>query len=288
MGGGGDPINGGDWVTDGRARSTRSRSTASTRASSRSRPRGTARHERRLRRVQEACDCSVPGLPLNAVPVRLRPAEPAEAYAQRHQRLHEAVLREGLPHDPRDSSSRELLGTQGVVSSLCPIHTRRPGRRDDPLFGYRPALAIVSRLKNALSTQCLPQQLGRHQRQCAMPRPGDPCGHAREPRQEPEHGLQQPQAGSERRHVGNGPGHPQDLPDEPARRLFRPAELVPRDRPLDVRDLPRQSDPLHPNGSCATNGTGTEGWCYVTDTKFTGQCTQAVQFTRARRPTARS
>ena len=35
-----------------------------------------------------------------------------------------------------------------------------------------------------------------------------------------------------------------------------------------------------PNGSCASAGSGSpKGWCYVTDTKFTGQCAQAVQFT---------
>jgi hypothetical protein len=48
---------------------------------------------------------------------------------------------------------------EGIISSLCPIHTKEamPG---DPLFGYRPAMnAIINKLKNALSNQCLPQRL---------------------------------------------------------------------------------------------------------------------------------
>jgi hypothetical protein len=51
------------------------------------------------------------------------------------------------------------MGNQGIVSSMCPIHTTEsaPG---DPVFGYRPAVnVIVNRLKNALQVQCLPQKL---------------------------------------------------------------------------------------------------------------------------------
>jgi hypothetical protein len=54
------------------------------------------------------------------------------------------------------------MGSQGIVSSLCPIHTS-PKNGDmppDPLFGYRPAVtAIINRLKNALNNTCLPQKL---------------------------------------------------------------------------------------------------------------------------------
>jgi hypothetical protein len=49
------------------------------------------------------------------------------------------------------------LGDQGVVSSLCPIQLTDPNA---PTYGYRPAVAaIIDRLKNALTTQCLPQKL---------------------------------------------------------------------------------------------------------------------------------
>lgn len=49
------------------------------------------------------------------------------------------------------------LGDQGVVASLCPIQLTD---KNAPTYGYRPAVAaIVDRLKNALTTQCLPQKL---------------------------------------------------------------------------------------------------------------------------------
>jgi hypothetical protein len=53
----------------------------------------------------------------------------------------------------------KLLGAQGVVSSICPIHVTEQGA-GDPLYGYRPAVrAIVDRLKASLVGQCLPHQL---------------------------------------------------------------------------------------------------------------------------------
>lgn len=49
------------------------------------------------------------------------------------------------------------LGEQGVVASLCPIQLDNPNAPD---YGYRPAVAaIIDRLKNALTSQCLPQPL---------------------------------------------------------------------------------------------------------------------------------
>lgn len=49
------------------------------------------------------------------------------------------------------------LGDQGVVASLCPIQLDDP---EAPDYGYKPAVAaIIDRLKNALTVQCLPQQL---------------------------------------------------------------------------------------------------------------------------------
>lgn len=49
------------------------------------------------------------------------------------------------------------LGEQGIAASLCPIQLTNPSAPD---YGYKPAVAaIVDRLKNALTTQCLPQSL---------------------------------------------------------------------------------------------------------------------------------
>jgi hypothetical protein len=51
----------------------------------------------------------------------------------------------------RELTLASMLGNQGVVSSLCPIHTNDNATGDDPLYGYRPAVnALINRLKTAL------------------------------------------------------------------------------------------------------------------------------------------
>ena len=51
------------------------------------------------------------------------------------------------------------LGEQGIAASLCPISLSDPA---DPTYGYNPAvISIIERLRNALTTQCLPQKLTR-------------------------------------------------------------------------------------------------------------------------------
>ena len=59
----------------------------------------------------------------------------------------------------RELTLAEMMGAQGIVSSLCPIHTvDTTSDQNDPLYGYRPAVnAIVDRLKTALSAQCVPE-----------------------------------------------------------------------------------------------------------------------------------
>ncbi len=60
----------------------------------------------------------------------------------------------------REFMAVRALGDQGVIASLCPITLE--GDKQNPSYGYNPAVkAIVDRLKNALTTQCLPQQLTR-------------------------------------------------------------------------------------------------------------------------------
>ena len=64
------------------------------------------------------------------------------------------------------------LGDQGIVSSLCPIQLTD---KDKPTYGYRPAVAaIIERLKNALTTQCLPQKLRNDEEESATSLPV-PC-----------------------------------------------------------------------------------------------------------------
>jgi hypothetical protein len=58
----------------------------------------------------------------------------------------------------RELTLANMMGGQGIVSSLCPIHTNDNTTGDDPLYGYRPAVnAIVNRLKGALGAQCVPK-----------------------------------------------------------------------------------------------------------------------------------
>ncbi len=53
-----------------------------------------------------------------------------------------------------------LMKGQGILSSLCPIHTSYMGGMGDPVFGYRPAVtSIINRLKTALTGACLPERL---------------------------------------------------------------------------------------------------------------------------------
>jgi hypothetical protein len=67
----------------------------------------------------------------------------------------------------RELEVARLLGTipganEGIISSLCPIHTydQSSDGKSDPLYGYRPAMnTIIDRLKQSLQHQCLPQKL---------------------------------------------------------------------------------------------------------------------------------
>jgi hypothetical protein len=61
----------------------------------------------------------------------------------------------------RELMLANMMGGQGIVSSLCPIHTDPAAgttSATDPLYGYNPAVnAIVNRLKSALGSQCVPE-----------------------------------------------------------------------------------------------------------------------------------
>jgi hypothetical protein len=67
----------------------------------------------------------------------------------------------------RELDLARLLGqvpdaNEGIISSLCPIHTTdmSPDHKSDPLYGYRPAMnAIVAKLAAHLTQQCLPTRL---------------------------------------------------------------------------------------------------------------------------------
>ena len=58
----------------------------------------------------------------------------------------------------RELTLGSMMGKQGIISSLCPIHTQDNMAGDDPLYGYRPAVnAIIDRLSSALQTTVVPE-----------------------------------------------------------------------------------------------------------------------------------
>jgi hypothetical protein len=53
----------------------------------------------------------------------------------------------------RELMLANMMGSQGIVSSICPIHTVDSSTGDDPLYGYRPLVdVLVERMKTALPT----------------------------------------------------------------------------------------------------------------------------------------
>jgi hypothetical protein len=102
--------------------------------------------------VQYACDCpATTGLTPDQLPPLCDPtAQVVQVAAKAYPTVRELLL-------------AKLMGNQGFVSSLCPIHFQ-PGtgqtQTTDPLFGYNPAVnGIVDRLKVALTSQCSTQKL---------------------------------------------------------------------------------------------------------------------------------
>ncbi len=68
----------------------------------------------------------------------------------RHRGWSEIHAQTGVAAYPtiRELLLAKLMGTQGVVSSICPQHGADNAAGDDPLYGYRPAMtAIIDRVK---------------------------------------------------------------------------------------------------------------------------------------------
>jgi hypothetical protein len=95
-----------------------------------------------------SCDCSTSGLAANAIPAVCDKSNPLQQdYAKAYPTVRELLL-------------ANKLGSQGIVSSLCPIDLTDNAAGNDPLYGYRPAVAtIIDRLKASLTTTCLPETL---------------------------------------------------------------------------------------------------------------------------------
>jgi hypothetical protein len=169
-------------------------------------------------------------------------------------------------------------GVQGIVSSLCPIHTSFANwNPTDPLFGFRPAMnAMVNRLKSSLSVECLPHKLNPHPDgtvDCLilvmLPKPGDES------------------VCTSMTSAGLGPVPPAVLDN------FRAAQEAvwnqnggassgPEPNTLPVCALTQLTKMANPDdfdmtGSCE-GATKDSGWCYV-DGQAAGTCPQQILFT---------
>ncbi|WP_394843566.1 hypothetical protein LZC95_41770 [Pendulispora brunnea] len=168
----------------------------------------------------------------------------------------------------RELQLARLMENQGVVSSICPIHVRRE-TEDDPLFGYRPAVAtIVDRLKDALLNQCLPRQLQIDEGQVAclvlemLPKPGDAsqCDN-------PAKGLKRPDPKAVKSFL------------EEEMKTWRAAGAERSGRP-DPSTLPICEVIQLPANVDCSKGEAKAGWCYVEG----GRCGQAILFSKEGNP----
>jgi hypothetical protein len=102
---------------------------------------------------QEACDCSTKGLS-SAAPSGIPAVCGQCTCADCSQGGTDYNLQYYAKAYPtiRETELVHLMGAQGVLSSICPIHASYAnGDTTDPVFGYRPAItSLVNRLRPAL------------------------------------------------------------------------------------------------------------------------------------------
>jgi hypothetical protein len=179
----------------------------------------------------------------------------------------------------------KLLGSQGIVSSICPIHVIDNATGDDPLFGYRPAVQLIGdRVKEALGPPCLPQKLAVKSDgsvpctvlvQLTQQAGGSSCTHP-DCSTSPD-GLRVPDpqvlnafcAGLEadyQAQVNANGGSTMGLTDPATVPVCELVQLA-----------PQANGGAFQGGSCA-DSQADQGWCYVTGAAA-GTCPQAIFFT---------
>lgn len=163
------------------------------------------------------------------------------------------------------------LGDQGIAASLCPLTDARgklfPVESD--FYGYRPAVAsIFERLRNSLTTQCLPQALTRDDQgevACSvletLPKAGpqSSCNDASKGLSEPKPEVLEQFLAARERRLGK-----------------QAADALKKYPVCEVRQLVKKV-----GESCAADAA--PGWCYVTG-KAAGSCPQAIKFSQAGNP----
>ncbi|MGD0678908.1 MAG: hypothetical protein ABSC94_26180 [Polyangiaceae bacterium] len=186
----------------------------------------------------------------------------------------------------------KLMGSQGIASSLCPIHTVDMMQGNDPLYGYRPAVAvIIDRLKNALTNQCLPQKLtplSDGSVPCLIlvtlpaPMPADPAHSCLNPNCDPTKGLSVPDptvlstfcANQEAAFIASG-GSTSGLQDPKVQSVCQLTELVNAQGAAGTPGIKYNTGDFQ-NGSCAN--AADPGWCYVEGANAAKGCSQAIIF----------
>jgi hypothetical protein len=174
-------------------------------------------------------------------------------------------------------------GVQGIVSSLCPIHTQFVGGMTDPLYGYRPAAnAIVDRLKNALSVQCLPQKLPKDKVSGEVPclilvtlpkaSSESQCSSITGLSIPPADILSRFRSAQEAAWLASG-GMRSNLPDPNTLPVCQ----------LDQLTTTKNPGSFGPDGTCSASTA--PGWCYV-EGQAAGTCPQQLLFTSGEPPPA--
>ncbi|MGA7122055.1 MAG: hypothetical protein WBY94_18250, partial [Polyangiaceae bacterium] len=225
---------------------------------------------------QGACDCSNGPDSINPNNKPLcQMAGGAYTATQIYGKAYPSVREMEIAHAMADQTS----GIQGIASSLCPIHTTATSATDQ-VFGYRPAVnAIIDRLKNALSVQCLPQKLTVDATTGSVPclilvtlAPGkgtDCSGPGLS--NPPADVLARFQAAQHEAYVAACGGKTSCVATDPSTLTT-----------CQMNELTQQQNPQSfQNGDCS--GSAQPGWCYV-EGAAAGTCSQQILFTGSQPP----
>jgi hypothetical protein len=165
-----------------------------------------------------------------------------------------------------------MMGGQGIVSSLCPIHTEDNSAGDDPLYGYRPAVnAIVNRLKSALTAQCVPALTPQGNKVPCLVLVSFPTGVG--PNQTPAMKCES---------YNNGQGYTTPLASV-LQEFNAQQNAAAADGGTTTTNLAKDMTcaldqiAVTPGQNCNTGSLGA-GWCYVTDSSSAASCPQEIAY----------
>ncbi len=181
----------------------------------------------------------------------------------------------------------DLLGSQSVVGSICPIHVTDENAGSDPLYGYRPTMALIGdRLRGALGGACLPQALpsqagGGAACMVLVQLPASSGGSCLQPVCDSTQGFVAPDASTSATLCANeeqifdaSGGAASGLADPAQSSLCVLRQLADVTGTNTATILHDPAD-FDASGSCTSSGD--KGWCYVSGSAA-GACNQALAF----------